>query len=173
MTDIRPDGRPGWLAWAAGIAQAVSERGDCTRRQVGAVILDVDHRIIGAGYNGTQPGGPSCLAGDCPRGRHYPVGLDIMEAWGEDAEGSVTCACGEQWPCPQAVKPGSSYDTGPGVCINSHAEQTALADVEARYRLKGASMHITEEPCAGCTRQIRNTTRIALLVWPTGALELP
>lgn len=59
--------RPGWTAWALGVAAALSARGDCRRSQVGALILDDHHRIIGSGYNGSEPGGPSCLAGECPR----------------------------------------------------------------------------------------------------------
>src|SRR5258708_38215554 len=61
-------GRPSWDSWGLGIAEAVSTRGDCKRRQVGSVILDKDHRIAAAGYNGSYPSGPSCLAGECPRG---------------------------------------------------------------------------------------------------------
>lgn len=164
-----------------GIARAVSTRGDCTRRRVGALIVDVNHRIIGSGYNGTEPGGPSCLKGDCPRGQHYRAecvcgGCHDVECPGPGVcesrhwcDGEIPgCACGEVWPCRWAVDPGSSYDTGPGACIASHAEQTALADVEARYRLDGATMYVTAEPCGGCAKQIRNTTRIARVVWPGG-----
>lgn len=59
--------RPDWVQWALGVAKAVAERGDCSRRQVGAVILDSDRRICGAGYNGTYAGAPGCLEGACPR----------------------------------------------------------------------------------------------------------
>jgi dCMP deaminase len=59
--------RPGWDEWALGIARAVAVRGDCVRRQVGAVILDVDHRLVVSGYNGAPPGAPGCLSGACPR----------------------------------------------------------------------------------------------------------
>lgn len=59
--------RPGWDEWGLWLAAAVSLRGDCLRRRVGAVLLDSHHRIVGAGYNGSPPGGPSCLAGGCPR----------------------------------------------------------------------------------------------------------
>lgn len=139
------------------------------------------HRIIGAGYNGSEPGGPSCLKGECPRGRHYrqPEPYRRICAWCDAPDGVVCtecqdlfkCACGNEWPCPEAVPPGSSYDTGPGACIASHAEQNALADVTAPERLKGATMYVTEEPCAGCVRQVRNTTDIAAIVWPEGRIE--
>lgn len=59
--------RPNWDDWALGIALAVATRGDCLRSRVGAVIMDKDHNIISVGYNGAERGGPSCLAGDCPR----------------------------------------------------------------------------------------------------------
>lgn len=58
--------RPDWDTYFLNIAHAVAARGDCTRAQHGAVIVR-DRRIIATGYNGTEPGGLSCLAGDCPR----------------------------------------------------------------------------------------------------------
>jgi dCMP deaminase len=60
--------RPEWDEWALGIARAVAARGDCSRNQVGCVVLSPDKTIVAAGYNGTKPGGLSCLQGQCPRG---------------------------------------------------------------------------------------------------------
>jgi dCMP deaminase len=60
--------RPTWQEYFLTIADAVSTRADCVRRKVGCVIVDEDHRILATGYNGSAPGGPSCLAGECPRG---------------------------------------------------------------------------------------------------------
>jgi deoxycytidylate deaminase len=77
------------------------------------------------------------------------------------------CACGERWPCPDAVDPGSSYDTGPGACIGVHAEVNALLQVSDRSRLKKATLYITEAPCDGCLKIIKNTA-ISRIVWPTG-----
>jgi dCMP deaminase len=61
--------RPNWEQWGLDLAEAVSKRADCSRRQVGAVIMTRDHTIVATGYNGSPPGGPSCLRGECPRGR--------------------------------------------------------------------------------------------------------
>lgn len=62
--------RPSWDDWALGIARAVATRGDCTRRQVGVVILDSANRIVSCGYNGAPSGDAGCLtSGACPRGR--------------------------------------------------------------------------------------------------------
>lgn len=63
------DDRPGWDEYFLGIAEAVSKRGDCTRSQVGAVLVRSDHTVAGIGYNGTYAGRPGCLLGACPRGR--------------------------------------------------------------------------------------------------------
>lgn len=60
--------RPSWDDYLLGVADAVAARADCSRRQVGVVIADTGHRIISTGYNGSPAGGPSCLAGQCPRG---------------------------------------------------------------------------------------------------------
>lgn len=49
------------------IAQAIAARADCRRAKHGCVLVK-DHRIIATGYNGSPKGGPSCLAGECPRG---------------------------------------------------------------------------------------------------------
>lgn len=61
--------RPAWHDYFLGIAQAVSARGECTRSQVGAVIVK-DRRIVATGYNGVPAGMKSCLDGICPRARN-------------------------------------------------------------------------------------------------------
>ena len=88
--------RPTWDEWGLTLAAAVATRADCTRRQVGAVIMTPDRSIVATGYNGAPSGMPGCLTdGACPRGR-------------------------------SDVEPGSSYDTGPGSCLALHAEPNAL-----------------------------------------------
>lgn len=89
--------RPTWDEYFLGIAEAVSKRAACTRRQVGALVV-AEHRIISAGYNGAPPGQPHCTDGACPRGRLTK----------------------EQLPS------GGSYTEGPGICIAIHAEENAI-----------------------------------------------
>lgn len=148
--------RPGWDSWALGVADAISRRGDCTRRRVGAVILDARNRIIGHGYNGSHPGGPSCLAGECPRGRHYRR-TDI-ESY---PYGGPLCACGQPWPCPEAVEPGSSYEN----CHSIHAESNALID--AKFGVVGSTIYVTTVPCHWCLKLIRGAG-IIRAVWRDG-----
>lgn len=127
--------RPTWDQFGLGLAKAVSVRGDCSRRQVGAVILDEEHRISGGGYNGTYPGNIGCLDGGCPR-------------------------------AASNVEPGSSYDTGPGLCIASHAESNAVmyTDRDRRH-----TIYITDAPCLGCEKLLRNSGLVRA-VWPNGEL---
>lgn len=79
--------RPSWDEYFSNLADAVALRGDCRRRQVGCVIVDTDHRVVSTGYNGAEPGGPSCLAGECPRGLSVPVGTQ----GGEDYSNCIAC----------------------------------------------------------------------------------
>lgn len=133
--------RPDWDSYFLSIAKAVAARADCTRRRIGAVIVDSDHRIISTGYNGAPPSEVGCLShGACPRGRHYEMT-------------SNTCACGGQWPCSEFVDHGSSYDTGSGSCIAVHAEANAL--LFARSSVKGCTLYITDSPCDGCWRLVK------------------
>jgi len=213
---VPANARIGWDDWAFGIVKAIARRGDCTRRQVGCIILNTEHRIAGAGFNGTRPGEDGCLDGACPRGRHYEEpktghweylcddachdpdcrGCGANEThYDENMEGpdcpdsecvsckrvwpcavaQGVCACGKTWPCPDAAEPGSSYDTGPGACIASHAESNAISDAQIRGagRMPGAVMYVSTKPCEGCIRRVRNETDIKAIIWPEGAIGLP
>lgn len=51
------------------VAKTISERADCTRSKVGAVLVTPDHRTC-LGYNGAPSKMPGCLTDNaCPRGR--------------------------------------------------------------------------------------------------------
>jgi dCMP deaminase len=124
--------RPNWDEYFLGIAKAVSARADCTRRQVGAVIVK-DRRIVATGYNGGPAGGKSCLKGECPRGL-----LSLSEL------------------PPGASELPSSYDTGAGSCIALHAEQNAVMYSDQEDR-RDATIYVTDEPCGGCLRMLRGS----------------
>lgn len=122
------DSRPGWDRWGLDVALTVATRADCTRRQIGAVILrQSDHAIVATGYNGAPKGQPGCLtAGACPRGQ------------------------------ANSVAPGSSYDTGAGSCIAIHAEQNAV--LRASWSdMVDSTMYVTDVPCDGCIRMLQGT----------------
>lgn len=75
--------RPGWDRYFLSIARAVSARAECLRAKHGCVIVDVDHRIVSTGYNGSPAGeDASCLKGDCPRAASGVPSLSPYEGAG-------------------------------------------------------------------------------------------
>lgn len=60
--------RPSWDETFLDIANTMASRSTCSRRKVGAVLVQ-DKRIISTGYNGATPGKPHCIDGGCPRGQ--------------------------------------------------------------------------------------------------------
>jgi dCMP deaminase len=109
--------RPDWDTYFLGIARAVSARGECSRAQHGAVVVDEHHRIISTGYNGTPPGDKrSCFNGDCPRAfskvEHNTGGYENCIALhaeqnaianaARDTRGGIIYITGQ--PCPMCTK---------------------------------------------------------------------
>lgn len=133
--------RPTWDEWGLSLAAAVATRADCSRRQVGAVIVNTDRSVVAEGYNGAPSGEPGCLTeGACPRGRS-----DV----------------------PSYTDGPTSYDTGPGACIALHAEQNAI--IRASWaEMRGSTLYTTNEPCGGCWRMIHGSP-LAHVIWPSGS----
>jgi len=52
--------RPSWDEYFAKLVEDVSRRSTCTRRQIGAVIVNEGHEIVSTGYNGVVRGAPHC-----------------------------------------------------------------------------------------------------------------
>jgi dCMP deaminase len=72
-----PEKRPEWDAYFMGVAHAVKQRANCSRRQVGAILVK-DKQIISTGYNGTPRGIKNCDAGGCARcNSDVPSGKDL------------------------------------------------------------------------------------------------
>lgn len=136
--------RPSWDVYFLKIAVAVSARADCSRRQVGAVIVKAN-RIVATGYNGAPAGQTGCLEGACPRDKHY-------KAY-DKRHGDPICHCGNDWPCSDEVATGSQYDYGAGACIAVHAEANALLYAD-RDKCEGATIYCTEVPCSWCYKLI-------------------
>lgn len=137
MTSVEPedipkveegDGRPTWDEYGLKLAKEAASRADCTRRKVGATLMAADHSIISMGYNGGPSKGPSCLKGECPRGRltHDELPAD------------------------------SAYDTGGGTCVALHAEWNLIIRTDY-HKFAGSTLYITEEPCHICKVMIAGT----------------
>ena len=125
------------------VARAVAARADCTRRQVGAVIMDGEGRIVSTGYNGAPAGEPGCAsAGACPRGR-----LSYDEH-------------------PHGV----AYESGESRCIAVHAEANAVI-YAGRERTKGCTIYVTDEPCYLCALVIKAAGIVRVVTPETAARE--
>jgi dCMP deaminase len=61
--------RPSWDSYFMKIADDVSTRSTCIRRNVGAVIVK-DRRILSTGYNGVPTGISHCTAESCLRTKY-------------------------------------------------------------------------------------------------------
>lgn len=59
--------RPTWDEHFIDMAKLVSMRSSCLKRQVGAVAVSKDHRVLATGYNGTPTGMANCDEGGCVR----------------------------------------------------------------------------------------------------------
>ncbi len=123
--------RPNWDEYGMLLAQAVLTRAACSRRQVGAVILDEQHRVVATGYNGTVSGSVNCSDGGCPRGL---LSYDDCPAYG-------------------------SYSNCVGLhaehnAIETARERHALNWPEGLFHLTGCTIYVTHVPCADCMERI-------------------
>lgn len=59
--------RQSWDEYFLDIALKVATRSTCLRRKVGSVAVNMDHRIIGTGYNGAPSGLSHCTKETCVR----------------------------------------------------------------------------------------------------------
>lgn len=61
-------------------ARDLAELSNCTRRKVGAILVNTENKVIGEGYNGVSSGEVHCDQGGCPRGLlsydDAPAGVD-------------------------------------------------------------------------------------------------
>ena len=95
------DTRPSWESYFLKLAKDVSERSNCCRRKVGAVIVK-DNHIVSTGYNGTPYHTTNCFDGGCPRcsGEHK-TGEKLDECLCVHAEQNAIC---------QAARLGNAID---------------------------------------------------------------
>ena len=101
--DMKKIKRPSWDEYFMKLAWVVMSRADCTRRQVGTIVVK-DFRIISTGYNGTPHGIKNCSEGGCLRCQKRDQGkIDWYEY-----EESCVCIHAEQNAIIQAAYQGIS-----------------------------------------------------------------
>lgn len=101
--DKAKDTRPSWDDYFMRLAEVIKTRANCTRRQVGAVIVK-DKRIIATGYNGTPHRIKNCFDGGCERCKKR----DNKEIDWYEYEESCICIHAEQNAIIQAAYLGVS-----------------------------------------------------------------
>ena len=119
------------------LVEVVKLRAACTRRQVGAVILDEDGRVVATGYNGTAKGQVHCTDGGCPRGAYTHQQI-----------------------------PGLLGNAGHEVrCVAHHAERNAITwALAAEVDLTTSTLYISCRPCPDCHR-LATGVGLGRLVW--------
>lgn len=137
------DGRPSWDEYYLLGTQWAALRGDCTRSKVGALLVDRrSHRIIAHGYNGTSPGVPGCLLGNCPRG------LLTFQECPPDSDYSNCIAQHAEWNCLNYA-----------------------IDHEPWYDFKDTIMYVSRKPCHLCLPYLQ-AEGVSRVTWPSGSLDL-
>ena len=108
MPAKKRDPRPSWDEYFMDIARVVSQRSNCCRRSVGAVIMK-DNHILSTGYNGTPRRVRNCFEGGCPRctGK-AKSGSHLDECLCSHAEQNAICLAAEHG---NAIGGGTIYVT--------------------------------------------------------------
>lgn len=77
------------------LAHLVAQRSTCLRRQVGAVIVDEDWRVVSTGYNGAPASVSHCLETGCPR-QNVPSGQMLHLCTATHAEANAIANAARQ-----------------------------------------------------------------------------
>lgn len=140
--------RPDWVDYYLAGAKWASTRADCRRRKVGAILVADDNKVLGIGYNGTDPGKPGCLSGACPRGL---LSYDEQPAFGSYAN------------CISRHAEHNALLNIPGLDVfENEFDRFWVAD-------QNPTMFITDEPCDNC-RTLMATSGVYSAIWSTGEI---
>jgi dCMP deaminase len=121
-------GRKDWDTYFMDIAYMASTRSQCSRRRVGAVLVQ-GKKLLGTAYNGAPMGVQDCSEAGCMLVEEFEVKL---------VDGN------EQMVRKQR-------------CIRTiHAEQNLLLFTDRSDR-EGSSVYVTDQPCWTCANMLANS----------------
>jgi dCMP deaminase len=63
--EVPGDTRPPWDVYFSKIVEEITTRSTCTKRQIGAIVVNRDHQIVSTGFNGMVRKAPHCLEIGC------------------------------------------------------------------------------------------------------------
>jgi dCMP deaminase len=72
--------RPTLDEYYLAMVDLVASRGTCPRRQVGAVLVDAEGKLVGTGYNGNAGGMVHCIDTPCPGAESLGGPRELCEA---------------------------------------------------------------------------------------------
>lgn len=120
--------RKDWDTYFMDIAYMASTRSRCTRRRVGAVLVQ-GKKLLGSAYNGAPMGVEDCTEAGC---------MLVEEYEQQQVDGEV-----------QLVKKQR--------CVRTiHAEQNLLLFSD-RVDREGSSVYVTDQPCWTCANMLANS----------------
>lgn len=121
--------RKDWDTYFLDIAYMAATRSQCSRRRVGAVLVQ-GKKLLGTAYNGAPMGVPDCSDAGCMIVEEYEHTL---------------------------VADGSEQVVKKERCIRTiHAEQNLLLFTDRKDR-EGSTIYVTDQPCWTCANMIANS----------------
>lgn len=120
--------RKDWDTYFMDIAYMASTRSQCSRRRVGAVLVQ-GKKLLGSAYNGAPMGVPDCSEAGCMLVEEYEVKLT------DGREEMV-----KKQRCIRTI----------------HAEQNLLLFTDRSDR-EGSTVYVTDQPCWTCANMLANS----------------
>ena len=140
--------RQSWDEYFMEIARQVATRSTCLRRQVGAVAVSRENRILGTGYNGALPGTPHCDEVGCLRAQlGIPSGQRQEICRAQHAEANV---------CNFAARYGVALD-GATMYVTNQPCTCLLYTSEMKI---GEAMKEMEQRLSGFTNEFPQESRL-------------
>ncbi|MCC2687070.1 MAG: transport-associated-like protein [Paenibacillaceae bacterium] len=122
--------RKDWDTYFMDIAYMVSTRSQCSRRRVGAVLVQ-GKKLLGTAYNGAPMGVPDCTEAGCLLVEQYEL---------EEKDGKKEMVRKRKQHCVRTI----------------HAEQNLLLFTDREDR-EGSTVYVTDEPCWTCANMLANS----------------
>ncbi|MFH5182722.1 deoxycytidylate deaminase [Paenibacillus sp. TAB 01] len=120
--------RKDWDTYFLDMAYMASTRSQCSRRHVGAVLVQ-GKKLLGAAYNGAPMGVPDCSEAGCMLVEEFEL----------------------------VTKDGSEQVVKKQRCIRTiHAEQNLLLFTDPKDR-EGSAVYVTDQPCWTCANMLANS----------------
>jgi dCMP deaminase len=133
MASIRKD----WDTYFMDIAFMASTRSRCSRRKVGAVLVQ-GKKLLGTAYNGAPSGVPDCEEAGCMLVEEYE--LKVLDSGEEQMIRKERCV------------------------RTIHAEQNLLLFTDRRDR-EGSTVYVTDQPCWTCANMLANSGIVEIVYY--------